>query len=149
RPVANLMLSANVGYTDFQYKELLASSQGLSLDSPQTRVPKWNLSGALQYDIPLAADQTLTPRVDVSRRSQIYHSNNILAVSSVQPGYKLFNYRLTYRNEEKGFSIAGAVTNLFEEDYYTALTDQRESFGFFTGVVGRPREWSVTLRKEF
>src|SRR5690606_6799149 len=45
RPVANLMLSANVGYTDFQYKELLATTQGLSLDSPQTRVPKWNLSG--------------------------------------------------------------------------------------------------------
>jgi iron complex outermembrane receptor protein len=41
------------------------------------------------------------------------------------------------------------VTNVFDEDYYTSLTDQREGFGFFTGVVGRPREWSVTLRKEF
>jgi iron complex outermembrane receptor protein len=149
RPVANLMLSANVGYTDFQYKKLLATTQGLSLDSPQTRVPKWNMSGAVQYDVPLADGQTLTPRVDVSRRSQIFHSNNILAVSSVQPGYTLVNFRLTYRNEEKGFSIAGAVTNVFDEYHYTALTDQRESFGFFTGVVGRPREWSVTLRKEF
>lgn len=149
RPVANLMLSANVGYTDFQYKELLATTQGLTLNSPQTRVPKWNLSGAVQYDVPLGSEQTLTPRLDVSNRSDIYFSNDILAVSSVQPGYTLVNARLTYRNEDLGFSIAGAVTNVFDEYFYTALTDQRESFGFFTGVVGRPREWSLTLRKEF
>ena len=149
RPVAGLMLSANVGYTDFQYKELLARTQGLTLDSPQTRVPKWNLSAAAQYEIPLGPDQSLTPRVDVSHRSDIHFSNNILAVSSVQPDYTLVNLRLTYRNEEMGFSIAGAVTNVFDEYYYTTITDQREGFGFLSASVGRPREWSLTLRKEF
>jgi iron complex outermembrane receptor protein len=149
RPMLGLMISGNVGYTDFQYKELLATTQGLTLDSPQVRVPKWSLSGAAQYDIPFGADQMITPRVDVSYRSDIHYSNDVRAVSSVQPGYAMVNARLTYTNEDLGFSVAGGVTNLFDKYYFTSLTDQRESFGFFTGVVGRPREWLLTVRKEF
>jgi iron complex outermembrane receptor protein len=149
RPVVGLMISGNVGYTDFQYKELLAATQGLTLDSPQTRVPKWNLSGAVQYEAPVGADQYVIPRVDVSYRSDIAYSNNVLAVSSVQSGYALVNLRLTYRNEDHGFSLAAAVTNVFDEYYLTTITDQRESFGFLSATVGRPREWSLTLRKEF
>ncbi len=149
RPTPELMLSANVGYTDFQYKKLLAATQGLTLNSPQTRVPKWNLSGAIQYDAPVGPDQTVTPRVDVSYRSRLYYSNNILATDSQQTGYALVNARITYRNDDLGFSVAGAVTNVFDKYYFTTLTDQRESFGFLSGSVGRPREWSVTLRKDF
>ena len=149
RPAPGLMVSANVGYTDFQYKKLLASTQGLTLDSPQTRVPKWTLSGAIQYDIPAGDQQTVTPRVDVSYRSDIYYSNDLRAVSSIQPAYALVNARLTYNNERLGFSIAGAVTNVFDQYYYTTITDQLESFGFLSASVGRPREWSVTLRKQF
>lgn len=149
RPLAGLMISGNVGYTDFQYKELLASTQGLTLDSPQTRVPKWNLSGALQYEAPIGTDQYLTPRLDVSYRSDIAHSNNVLAVSSVQPSYTLVNLRLTYLNEALGLSLSAALTNAFNQYYLTTITDQRESFGFLSATVGRPREWSLTLRKEF
>ena len=149
RPIYGLMLMANVGYTDFQYKELLATTQGLTLDSPQTRVPKWTLSGAVQYDFEVGPDSTLTPRLDVSYKSDIPFSNNVANVSSTQDAYALANFRLTYRNEAQGYSVSGAVTNLFDEYYFTTITDQRESFGFLTGLVGKPREWSVTLRKEF
>lgn len=149
RPAPGLSIAGNVGYTDFEYKELLAATQGLTLDSPQTRVPKWNLSGAVQYDVLVAADRTITPRVDVSYRSDIAFSNNVRNVSSVQPGYALVNFRLTYRDEALGFSLSGAVTNLFDQYYLTTITDQRESFGFLSASVGRPREWSLTLRKDF
>ncbi|AKH44325.1 iron complex outermembrane receptor protein [Altererythrobacter atlanticus] len=149
RPAYGLMLSANAGYTDFQYKKLLAATQGLTLDSPQTRVPKWNLSGAVQYDFEAGKNSLISPRVDVSYRSDIRYSNNVLATSSVQKGYALVNARLTYRNEDLGFSISGAVTNLFDKYYLTTITDQRESFGFLSATVGRPREWSITLRKDF
>ena len=104
---------------------------------PQTRVPKWTLSGAIQYDIPAGDQQTVTPRVDVSYRSDIYYSNDLRAVSSIQPAYALVNARLTYNNERLGFSIAGAVTNVFDQYYYTTITDQLESFGFLSASVGR------------
>jgi iron complex outermembrane receptor protein len=67
----------------------------------------------------------------------------------VQEGYTLVNARLTWRNDALGLSLAGAVTNLFDKYYLTTITDQRESFGFNSANVGRPREWSLTLRKEF
>ena len=149
RPTPELMLSTSVGYTDFQYKKLLAATQGLTLDSPQTRVPKWTLSGAVQYDAPVGPGQFLTPRVDASYRSRTYFANDVTDVSAQQPGYALVNLRLTYRNDNLGFSIAGAVTNVFDKYYYTTITDQLESFGFLSASVGKPREWSITLRKEF
>jgi iron complex outermembrane receptor protein len=149
RPAYGLMLMANVGYTDFQYKELLSTTQGLTLNSPQTRVPKWNFSGAVQYDFEAGLDQLITPRVDVSYRSDIAHSNNVLNVTAVQDGYALVNARLTYSNDDLGFSISGAVTNVFDKYYFTTITDQRESFGFNSASVARPREWSITLRKDF
>ena len=70
-------------------------------------------------------------------------------VAAQQPGYALVNLRLTYRNDNLGMSIAGAVTNVFNQYYYTTITDQLESFGFLSASVGRPREWSITLRKKF
>ncbi|MCL6250558.1 TonB-dependent receptor [Altererythrobacter sp. KTW20L] len=149
RPVYGLMLSANVGYTNFQYKELLAATQGLTLDSPQARVPKWNLSGAVQYDFETGVDRFITPRLDVSYRSDIAFSPDLRNTSAVQEGYALANVRITYTDEGLGFSLALAVTNLFDEYFFTSLTDQRNSFGFLTGVVGRPREWALTVRKDF
>jgi len=149
RPLRDLQISASVGYTDFEYKRILARAQGLTLDSPQVRVPKWTLSGAVQYDIPLAEDQVLTPRIDASWRSEIPFSNNVANVSSVQDDYALVNLRLTWRNNPIGLSVAAAVTNLFDEYYLVSITDQRESFGFLSANVGRPREWSLVLRKDF
>jgi hypothetical protein len=81
------------------------------------RVPKWTLSGAVQYEIPVGQEQFVVPRIDASYRSDIAFSNDILAVSSVQEGYALVNARLTWRNDALGLSIAGAVTNVFDKYY--------------------------------
>ncbi|OJY71175.1 MAG: hypothetical protein BGP16_11310 [Sphingobium sp. 66-54] len=149
RPVSDLMLSANLGYTDFQYKKLVANVQGLTLDSPNTRVPKWNASGSIQYDLNLANGARLTPRMDVSYRSRIYYSTSRANVSAQQAPYALVNARLTYAMPGDGWSLSIAATNLFDKFYYTTLTDQRESFGFLSGTIGRPREIFATVRHEF
>lgn len=149
RPVSDLMMSANLGYTDFQYKKLVANVQGLTLDSPNTRVPKWNASGSIQYDLNLANGARLTPRVDVSYRSRIYYSTSRANVSAQQAPYALVNARLTYAMSGDGWSLSIAATNLFDKFYYTTLTDQRESFGFLSGTIGRPREIFATVRHEF
>ena len=143
------MLSANLGYTDFQYKKLVANVQGLTLDSPNTRVPKWNASGSIQYDLNLANGARLTPRMDVSYRSRIYYSTSRANVSAQQAPYALVNARLTYAMPGDGWSLSIAATNLFDKFYYTTLTDQRESFGFLSGTIGRPREIFATVRHEF
>jgi len=149
RPVSDLMIAANLGYTHFRYKKLVANVQGLTLDSPNTRVPDWNASGSIQYDWNLANGGRLTPRVDVSYRSRIYYSTSRANVSAQQTPYALVNARLTYAMPGDGWSLSIAATNLFDKFYYTTLTDQRESFGFLSGTIGRPREIFATVRHEF
>ncbi|MDB5683427.1 MAG: hypothetical protein JWM75_1125 [Sphingomonas bacterium] len=149
RPVQALMLSANVGYTDFQYKKLLAATQALTLNSPNVRVPKWNLSGSIQYDFEMDNGDKVIPRVDASYRSRIYYSTDRRNVSAQQKPFALVNSRLTYLNKGNDWSLSLAVTNIFDKLYYTTLTDQLNGFGFLSGTLGRPREWSVTMRKNF
>lgn len=149
RPVGDLLLSANVGYTHFRYKKLVANVQGLTLNSPNTRVPEWNASGSIQYDWTLANGSRITPRVDVSYRSRIYYSTSRANVSAQQEPFAVVNARLTYALPREGWSLSVAATNLFDKFYYTTLTDQRESFGFLSGTIARPREIFATLRREF
>ena len=149
RPADGLTLSANVGYTHFRYTKLVAIVQGLTLSSPNQRVPDWNASGSIQYDWRLANGSRLTPRIDLSYRSRIYYSTSLANVSAQQAPYALVNARLTYALPEDKWSVSLAATNLFDKFYYTTLTDQRESFGFLSGTVGRPREVFATLRREF
>jgi len=148
-PLDRLQLSANVGYTHFKYTKLVANVQGLTLDSPNQRVPDWNASGSIQYDVLLNNGGRITPRVDVSYRSRIYFSTSRSNVSAQQAPYALVNARLTYATADNDWSISVAATNLFNKFYYTTLTDQRESFGFLSGTIGRPRELMVTVRRNF
>ena len=149
RPTEGLLVSANVGYTHFRYKRLLSNVQGLTLDSPNNRVPTWNASGSIQYDWQLGNGGRITPRVDVSYRSRIYFTTVRADLSAQQKRYALTNARLTYTFPRDDWSISIAATNLFDKFYYTTLTDQRESFGFLSGTIGRPREVFATVRKNF
>jgi len=149
RPADGLTLSANVGYTHFKYIRLLANVQGLTLDSPNQRVPDWNASGSIQYDMNLANGGRITPRVDVSYRSRIYYNSVRADRSATQDPYAVVNARLTYAAPNDDWSLSLAATNLFDKFYYTTLTDQRESFGFLSGTIARPREVFVTVRKNF
>jgi iron complex outermembrane receptor protein len=149
RPADGLQVSANVGYTRFKYQSLSAIVQGLTLDSPNTRVPNWNASGSIQYDAQLGNGGKITPRVDVSYRSRIYFNTSRANVSAQQDPYALVNTRLTYTMPGENWSISVAATNLLDKFYYTTLTDQRESFGFLSGTVGRPREILATVRRNF
>jgi len=148
-PVDGLQVAANVGYTHFKYTSLSTAVQNLTLDSPNQRVPDWNASGSVQYDFDLGGKGKITPRVDVSYRSRIYFSTSRANVSAQQDPYALVNARLTYATADNDWSISLAATNLFDKFYYTTLTDQRESFGFLSGTIGRPREVMVTVRRNF
>jgi iron complex outermembrane receptor protein len=149
RPVDGLTVSANLGYTHFKYTKLLANVSGLTLDSPNQRVPDWNASGSIQYDWVLENGSKITPRVDVSYRSRIYFNTVRADTDAQQAPFAVVNARLTYAFPEDDWSVSVAATNLFDKFYYTTLTDQRESFGFLSGTIARPREVFVTVRKTF
>jgi iron complex outermembrane receptor protein len=149
QPADGLTVSANVGYTKFKYLKLAPHVQEITVNSPNVRVPDWNISGSVQYDLELDNGGRVTPRVDISHRSRTFFSSIRSNLDATQEPYTLVNARLTYAAPQDGWSISLAATNLFDVFYYTTLTDQRQSFGFLSGTIARPREVIATLRKNF
>ena len=72
------------------------------------------------------------------------------AIYGQQDAFTLANARITWRNKAKDLSIALAVTNLFDKYYYTSKFDLTGAgAGAISGSPGRPREWALTVRKNF
>jgi len=65
------------------------------------------------------------------------------------PSFTTVNARLTWRNEEEDLSIALEVTNLTDKYYFYSSFDQRANNGGRIVTPARPREWALTVKKEF
>jgi len=150
RPTRAFSIDAAASYTDFEFKDLGAAggvSGGPTLASKPPATPKWKLNGGAQYVIDLGDAGSLTPRFDVYYQSLVFneYTNNPLAA---QPGYAVANGRVTYTSPDESWSAALAVTNIFDKFYYVNKFIQAGSY-IFTGQPSRPREWSITVRKQF
>ncbi len=45
--------------------------------------------------------------------------------------------------------VSAAVTNLGDEDYFTGRFDGRTGFGYATSTIAAPRQFQVSIRKNF
>ena len=62
-------------------------------------------------------------------------------------GYTLVNGRLTYWSPQRGWSLALQGTNLTNKLYY--ITKTSTGIGYIDGQIGMPREWALTIHKQF
>ncbi len=146
-PVDGLLLDASASYLDFHYTRVnpLAGTQIVRAYSPEW---KWSLGA--QYELDLGEIGTLTPRVDASYTSEVYSSGTPRPTARIAP-YTLVNARLTWRNPDSDWSVALEVTNLTDKLYYTSNADLSfiPVIGFAWNSPGRPREWAVTVKRNF
>jgi iron complex outermembrane receptor protein len=114
-------------------------------------VPEWTGNIGTQYTFNLANGSTLTPRLDGTYNSEIPFSATDLANPFFrQEAYWLSNARLTWRSSsETGWTVAAAVTNLGDEEYFTGRFDGRTGFGYATSTIAAPRQWQLSIRKTF
>jgi iron complex outermembrane receptor protein len=171
-PFAALQLSANVGLTDFKWKNLgnsvgcqdlgAAANTGVNCINGNpgysdlaVGISKWKGNVGAQYEIPVVSGSTLTPRLDFSAQTRRYNNNwNNYAPGggpvAVTPGLGLLSGRLTWDNKEHGYSVAAFVTNLTNRYYLQSFLDLRAfGEGQMSGQPAEPREWGVTFRKNF
>lgn len=150
-PVDGLQVDASLGYLDFKYKSIapIAASAGITLNMDAPFVQKWRWSLGAQYEIDLGGIGSLTPRVDVSHQSSYFSQAINRPPFNLVPGRTLANARLTYRDPEQDWQLSLEVTNLTDKLYYDGLFDNRASTSSIQGRPGRPREWAVTLRRNF
>jgi iron complex outermembrane receptor protein len=171
-PVAGLQLSATVGLTDFKWKSLgtsvgcqdlgagadpgvncISGNPGYGDISPG--ISKWKGNVGAQYEMPVGADSTLTPRVDFSAQTKRFNNNwNNYAPGggpvAVTPGLGLLSARLTWENKVHAWSVAAFGTNLTNRYFYQSFLDLRAfGEGQMSAQPAEPREWGITFRKNF
>ncbi len=148
-PIENMTVTYTVGYNDFSSSIKDPASPGYR--NPHSLIqPKWNMAGSVQYLVELGSQGTLTPRLDWTHTS--HNTNSAPGVEpdpafNVIPGYDLFNARLTYETDKKDWSVAFSVTNLFKKFYWYSFSAPGGQT--VPGSPGRPREWAITLRRNF
>ncbi len=113
--------------------------------------PKWKWSLGMQYKADMGSNGSITPRFDMSNTGKT-SAGRIAAGGPIEyfPSYTLANARLTWRNEDEDLSVSFEVQNLFDK-YYTPF--RFAAVYAFSGTiysqVGRPREWAITVKKDF
>jgi iron complex outermembrane recepter protein len=144
RPVDALMIDASFSYLDFKFTRSISPSVPVGESAPD--VGKVRASVGVQYEMHLDTYGSLTPRVDASYTPG--SCGDITCDADVQNiGYTLLNGRLTYWSPKREWSVALQVTNATNKLYY--ITKTNTGAGYLDGQIGVPREWAVTLRKEF
>lgn len=148
-PVEGLLFNLNVGYNHYEAGVKTPGTPGYVFPGnlPQ---PEWNASAGVQYDLHVL-NGALTPRLDwVYQSTQTYNPTPAATAPLPQdevPGHSIFNARLSFRPGDSKWSGALSVTNLFNKYYYYGLFP----FSGFDAAanLAPPREWAVTLRRDF
>ncbi len=146
RPIDGLSINGSLGYAKFDSPDLKVAGRA---NARVVGIPEWNVSAGVQYelDVPMLGG-SITPRLDWFYTGSIAFSSTRNDLT--QPAYSVFNGRVAYHNDEHLFTLALLTTNLFNKRYYYNYFDY-QSLGFpnTNAQPSRPREWAVTLSKQF
>jgi iron complex outermembrane recepter protein len=154
-PIEGLALNYSLGYNRLKSKASDPKVNGY-IDDSVRQTPDLTMSGGAQYVLRLGSGGTLTPRLDWYY--QAYVTNGALTAHQISPdwinpGYSLFNARLIYVPPAGKWQLALASTNVTNKFYWqqlgAATTATRAPTVARVGTPGMPREWTVTLTKDF
>jgi len=154
-PVDRLTLNYSFGFNQFRSKT--SDATNAAYVDPSVRLqPQQNMSGGIQYEVPLGSQGSLTPRLDWAYQS--YMTNGAVNRAQIRPdwivpGYSLFNFRLMYAPQAGKWNLAFAATNVFNKFYWQQLGAATTATGATSvarvGTPGMPREWTVTYTRSF
>jgi iron complex outermembrane receptor protein len=153
-PIDRLSIDGSFSYLDFKYTSINPDAGGPTRPTgPQfgmrpAYVPETKWSLGVQYEIPLGTRGTLTPRIDVSYQGDLF-TNGANNTTNLIQAYTLSNARLTWRNTDETWESALEVTNLSDKYYFLTRFDQFTLTGITDGQPGRPREWALTVKRNF
>ncbi len=107
----------------------------------------YNLAADLAQPVHLLtqSDEVYT-RIDYNHRSSNDTSGSH-SIYTLIPGYGVANLRVGLRLNDGQFDLAAWVTNLFDKQYFEALSASNQ--GLITGALGNPRTFGGTLRVRF
>jgi len=159
-PIQGLSIDASLSYLNFHFvgsslnpaAAYPTNPGGVSPNDPPTS-PPWKYSVGAQYKADLGNAGSLTPRFDVTYEGKKFTGGSVVSgtrVLNFVPAYTLANARLTWVNADGDLDVSFEVSNVFNKYYFLSTFDLRGAgAGFQKGLPGRPREWSLTVKKRF
>jgi iron complex outermembrane receptor protein len=147
KPTERLSLHVASGYTNFAITRLNADVPGVSKDSKQPYTPNWTASGGFAYTLPVGSG-------DLSLRGDwVFEGTSYLDIQNTPALTKrasnTFNARLSYALPAQGWTLSAFETNLTNQRRVVSGLSTLDSFGQVEGTYNRPREWGVSVRKDF
>jgi iron complex outermembrane receptor protein len=144
-PVDGFNIDAALSMTDFEFTSVTYPTTAIRVGQSRPGIGKWKWSIGAQYEVLLGSAGTLTPRVDVAYTPGYCANFDCDPLPAVE-SHTLVNARLTYRSADKDWSVALEATNLTNKYYY--LNKFTNPY-YTTGQPGRPREFALTVRRNF
>ncbi len=122
-------------------------------------VPKWKANLGVQYKAELGSAGSITPRLDVAYQSKQYTGPSLVTtgtpptttrVLNFIPSFTTLNARLTWRNADEDLAISLEVTNITDKYYFLSRFNLLGAgAGFDKALPAAPREWALSVRKNF
>ena len=144
KPIDGLLIDTSFSYLDFKFTHSLTSAVPNGSSAPD--IGKVRASFGAQYEFKMGDHGSLTPRLDAS-----YSPNSCgdltCSVLTDNQAYTLANARVTYWSPKRIWSLAFQVTNFTDKLYY--LSKVNTGAGYIDGQIAAPREYAVTLHREF
>ena len=159
RPIPGLLIEAGFGWLDSELLDFMVEKQirpssrfGKSgthatfdySGNPLIAAPRYNLSGVVEYEIPLNRWGSLIPRFDFSWRSQAFvdpQAEDLVA----QAPYALLNARLAYLTPGGRIEVAAWVRNFMDQKYTIDVFDLTRQYKTLLEVWGEPRTFGATF----
>lgn len=150
-PVEGLDIDASLSHLTGNWSNIDARVGNAILITDPIVSPNWKWSLGIQYKADLGGAGSITPRFDLAYTGKASAGRTVGGGPiDYYPSYTLGNARLTWRNAAEDLSIAFEVQNLFNKYYTPFRFAAVQAFsGTIYSQVGRPREWAVTVKKEF
>lgn len=141
------LLDFSLGLLDASYDDIDTSETLVDKDNDFERVSDVTANGGVSKEFTLDSGSTITARVDVSYRSEMYHDTfNTEALK--QDDLTLVNARISWLSADQAFSVNLSGTNLTDEEYLISGV-QGDAFQSIEGLFHRGFEWQLAFKYEF
>lgn len=122
----------------------------ITLDTQLPKTPTWSVNAAVGYHIPVGTSGEFVLRGNWSFTSDMY--NDVLNSEVLRrDDLHLLGASIEYAPNEGDWLFRLSGNNLTDEEYIIAGNDETAfgQFGYAQATYARPREWWVTIRREF
>jgi len=147
RPIPDLLLRFGGGYTYAVYREGIVGGVSVAGNIVEES-PKWSFTASADWKIIETDLGRLNLHVDGNGVSKQFY-DAFDSIPGEEPGYTLWNARLTAENLSANTSISLWVQNIFDRHYFTSIFNTDSTLNFSFAQRGLPRTFGAQATYKF